>query len=892
MFAFLKHPVLKPHLWLIRFVGLLVPRRLRADWRQEWEAELRWREAMLAEWDKLSWQNKLDLFWRSTSAFWDALWLQPKRWEDEMMQDLRYGMRMLRKHKGFSAVAVLTLALGIGANTAIFSLLNTALLRPLPIAQPEQMVSISQGEGNGRFSGVSYPNYRDVRDRNDVFAGVIGYRFAPLSLSHDGINERLWGYVVSGNYFDVLGVKPLLGRVITPEDDRNRGAHPVVVLSHQCWQQRFGGTPSVLGKNIVVNGGSYTVIGVAPQGFYGTEVIAAPEVWFPMMMQAQLEAGNDWLDKRGVDNIFVMGRLKPGVNVIQAQSAMDAIGQQLAREYPEFNEGKGLKLSAPGWMGGGMRAPLLGFVGVLMFVVILVLLLACTNLANLLLARATERRKEIAVRLALGVSRFRLLRQLLTESVLLALGAGALGVVLAWWLIRLAIRFKPPIDVPLQIDLHLDYRVLLFAAGISLLTGVLFGLLPAWQATKTDLLTALKDDAAIGTQRRSWLKNSLIVFQVALSLVLLVGGGLMVRALQKAETVQLGFNPNNAIELSFDLRLQGYEQAQIRESQKRLLERVRALPGVQEAGLADLVPVDLHMGTEAIFIEGQLPERDARAPRAYSNRVTPGYFGAMGTRLLQGRDFTVQDSENAPRVVIINESFARRFWPGQDPIGRQFRLSRADAQPVQIIGVAQDGKYANLNEDAKPFVFRPLWQSFMGSSTLVVRSVAESQQMMAAVRNELQQLDPNLPIASAKTMVEHLSFPLLPTRVAASVFGSFGLLGLALAAIGLYGVMSYSVSKRIREIGIRMALGAQSKDVLRLTINQGMKLVLLGVVIGLVGALALTRVMKTLLMGVSATDPLTFVGTALLLTFVAWLACFLPARRATKVDPIIALRHD
>lgn len=809
-----------------------------------------------------------------------------------MIQDLRYGLRMLRKHKGFSAVAVLTLALGIGANTAIFSLLNTVLLRPLPIADAGQIVALVNASGGNRFSAFSYPNYRDLRDRNDVFAGLLAYRFAPVSLSHDGLNERLWGYVVSGNYFEVLGVKPLLGRAITPEDDRNRGAHPVVVLSHQCWQQRFGGRTEVLGKDIIVNGGSYTVIGIAPPGFYGTEVIAAPELWFPMMMQAQLEAGDDWLDKRGVENLFVMGRLKPGVTATQAGAALDALALQLAQAYPEVNEGKAIKLAAAGWMGGMARTPLLGAIGVLLLVVTLVLLLACTNLANLLLARATERRREIAVRLALGVSRFRLLRQLLTESVLLALGAGALGVLLAWWLIGLAIRFKPPIDVPLQVDLHLDARVLLFAGLISLATGVLFGLLPAWQATKTDLLTALKDDASAGGRRRSWWQNGLIVFQVALSLMLLVGGGLMVRALQKAETINLGFNPNNAIETSFDLRLQGYGQTQIAEMQKQLLERVRVLPGVQAAGLADLVPVDLHIGSSTIFIEGQAPESTGRAPRALSIRVTPGYFGAMATRLVQGRDFTAQDNENAPRVVIINETFARRYWPGQDPLGKQFRFGGADAAPAQVIGVAQDGKYTGLGEDTRPFMYRALWQSFRGSSTLVVRSTTEAPNLLAAVRNELQQLDPHLPIAGARTMNDHLSLPLLPARLNAAVLGSFGLLGLALAAIGLYGVMSYAVARRIREIGIRMALGAQGKDVLRLIIGQGMKLVLLGVALGLAGALALTRLMKTLLMGVSATDPLTFIGTALLLTFVAWLACYLPARRATKVDPMIALRHE
>jgi predicted permease len=816
---------------------------------------------------------------------------RPRRLES-FWQDIRFGARILRRNPGYASIAMLTLALGIGANTAIFSLLNTVMLRPLPIAKPEEVVSLASTAGGNRFSSFSYPTYRDLRDRDQVFADLIAYRFLPVSLSHDGVNERMWGYAVSGNYFEVLGVKPMLGRVLSPEDDRNRGGHPVVVLSQQGWLRRFGGDPGVIGKSVIVNGASYTVIGVTPPGFYGTEIIAAPEMWFPMMMQAQLEAGNDWLENRRVENVFVQGRLKPGARAAQAQAAVDAIAQQLAREYPDIYEGKVIKVTTAGWMGGMARAPLLGFVGILMLVVLLVLLLACTNLANLLLARAAERRREIAVRLALGVSRFRLLRQLLTESILLACGAGLLGVLLAWWMVGLAVRFKPPIDVPLNVDLHLDVRVLAFALIASILTGILFGIVPAWQATKTDLLSALKDDASAGAQHRSWLKNGLIVFQVALSLVLLVGGGLVLRALQKAETVELGFNPRNAIAVSFDLRLQGYEQDRIREMQKHLLEQVRALPGVQHAGLADLVPVDLHFSSESIFVEGQMPERNARAPRAFSNRVSPGYFGAMGTRLLQGRDFTDQDQQAAPRVVIVNQSFARRFWPDQNPIGKQFRLGRAEAPLVEVVGVAENGKYANLSEDPKPFVYRPLWQSFLGSSTIIVRSMGDPQRMLAAVRGELQRIDPHLPIATAKTMTEHLSFPLLPARVAASTLGSFGLLALALAAIGLYGVMSYAVSKRIREIGIRIALGAHGSDVLRMIVSQGMRLVLVGIALGLAGALALTRIMKSLLMGLSPTDPLTFAGTACLLAFVAFLACYLPARRATRVDPLIALRHE
>jgi len=806
-------------------------------------------------------------------------------------QDLRFGARMLIKKPGFTLIAVVTLAFGIGANTAIFSLVNTAMLRPLPIANPDQFVALGNAEQDRIFSTFSYPNYKDIRDRNEVFSGLIAYRFAPLSLSYDGVNERLWGYVVSGNYFDALGVKAALGRVISAEDDQSPGGHPVAVVSYKYWQKRFGGEQSVIGKEVIVNGRGYTVIGVAPPEFYGTEVVAAPELWFPMMMQAEIEVGANWLDRRGVENIFIQGHLKPGVSVAQAQSALNSIALQLEREHPEVNEGKRITLAPAGLMGGQWRGPVLGFTGLLMGVVGLVLLLACANLANLLLARGAERRREIAVRLAMGASRLRLVRQLLTESVMLAVVGGALGLLLASWLVDLMVALKPPVDVPLSIDLHIDHRVLIFTCLISLVTGVLFGLLPAMQATKTDLVSGLKDEMAAGGHRRSRLKSGLIVFQVALSLALLICGGLMLRALQRAQTVKLGFDPQNAIEVSFDLRLQGYDEGSGREFQKRLLERVRALPGVRQAGIADMVPVDLHFGRSPVFIEGRAPERITTVPRAMTNRVSPGYLGAMSTRLTQGRDFAEQDNENAPRVAIINETFARRFWPGEDPIGKRFSVGSPEAPKLQVIGVTEDGKYAGLNETPMPFVYRPLWQSYTGTTNLIVRSETESQRLIAAVRGELRQLDPNLPVSS-KTMVEHMSLPLLPTRVAASALGSFGLLALALAGIGLYGVMSYSVTNRTREIGVRMALGARRRDVLKLIVSQGMKLTLIGVAIGLAVSLALTRLMKSVLLGVSATDPLTFVVIALLLTGVALLACYVPARRAMRVDPMIALRCE
>jgi predicted permease len=808
------------------------------------------------------------------------------------LQDLRYAVRMLLKSRGFTIIAIITLALGIGANTAIFSLVNTAILRPLPIEKPEELVSLNNVSVGRTFPSFSYPNYKDIRDRNDVFSSLIAYRFAPLSLSYDGVNERLWGYLVSGNYFETLGVKAARGRTISTEDDRSPGAHPVAVLSYKSWQKRFGSAPDIIGRNLLVNGRGYTVIGVAAEGFDGTEIIASPEIWFPMAMQAQIEVGDDWLEKRGVENIFLQGRLRPGVSIARAQAALDSLSLQLASEFPEVNEGKKITLTPPGLMGGMMRGSIIGFSAGLMLVVGLVLLLACINLANLLLARATERRREIAVRLALGATRMQIVRQLLTESTLLAVIGGGLGLLMAYWAMSFATGWKPPIDVPVTFDLHLDQRVLVFTGLVSLATGILFGLLPALQATKTDLVSALKDETPLGGLQRSWWKNGLIVFQVALSLLLLIGGGLMLRGLQRAQTLDLGFNPQNVIEASFDLRLQGYDSARGSEFQKTLLENVRAIPGVRAAGIANMVPVDLHFGNERVFIEGQAIERQANAPRVLSNRVSTGYFGAMETRILQGRDFTEQDNEQSIRVAIVNETFARRFWPGEDPIGKRFSVGSAAAPKMQVIGVAQNGKYAGLNEDPKSFVYRPIWQSYTGSTNLLVRAEIDPEKLIATVRAELHRLDPHLPIASAKTMVEHMSFPLLPARVAATLFGSFGMLALALAAIGLYGVMSLSVSKRTREIGVRMALGARTSDVLKMIIGQGMTLTIIGVMIGLCLAFGLTRLMKSLLFGVSATDPLTFILIALLLTVVALLACWLPARRAAKTDPMTALRCD
>jgi len=807
-----------------------------------------------------------------------------------LWQDLRYGARMLRKKPGFTLIAVITLALGIGANTAVFSLVNTVLVRPLPVERPEQLVSLNNVAL--KLPVISYLNYRDFRDRNNSFSGMLAYRYTPLGLSHNGVNERVWGYLATGAYFEVLGVKPALGRFFTPDDDRAPGAHPVAVITYDCWQKRFAGDAQVIGKTVIVNGRNFTIIGVAPQGFYGSEIAYRPEIWFPAMMQEQIE-GWSALETRGNSTFFAQGRLKPGVTMSQAEAELKAIAAQLAREFPNENEGMTVTLSPAGLLGAWIRGPIIGYAGVLMAVVGLVLLLACTNLANLLLARGAERRKEIAVRLAIGAGRRRLVRQLLTESTLVSTLGGGLGLLLAYWLVEAMMALKPPIDVALSTELYIDRRVLLFTLVISVLTGVIFGLLPALQSTKPDLAPALKDEISLGGYRRSWLRNGLVVSQVSLSLLLLICAGLTLRGLQRAQSLDPGFTPRQALEISFDLGLQGYDGPRSQEFKRRLLERVRALPGVQYAGLSDFVPLNLSVNSiNPIYVEGQPEQRGANVPTAMAARATSGFLSALGTRLIQGRDFTEQDGESKQDVAVVNETFTRRFWPGQSALGKRFSYAGSAGPWIEVVGVIQDGKYFSLSEEATPFVYTNVRPGSGGGGILVARTTGEPQSAMAAIRREFQQLDATLPLYNVRTMVEHMAIPLFPARVAATLLGGFGSLALALAAIGIFGVMAYAVTQRTREIGIRMALGAQAGGIFKLVVGQGLKLTALGMGIGLACAFAGTRLMSGLLYGVSALDVVTFAGVSLLLALVALLACYIPARRAMKVDPMVALRCE
>jgi predicted permease len=897
-------------LWLIRTVGVIVPRRLRGNWRREWEAELRHREAMLAEWDRLDWRSRLDLLRRSTSAFRDALWLQPKRLEDEMFQDLRYGARMLAQGRGFTVAAVLCLALGIGANTAIFSLASAVLWRPLPVERPGQLVEIIRGDG---MSGntLSHPDYLAISERNDTLAGLAISSFIGLSFGHGGQSQMITGELVSGNYFDVLGAQPALGRAFLPEEDRAPGTHPVVVVSHDLWQSQFSGDPQLVGKTIRLNNQLYTVVGIAPAGFRGANAPFGAAVWIPaMMIEATMTVRQSPppLNDRGHE-FAAIGRLKPGVSLDHAQAQLETLNRQLelADPLPEArrraNDDRSLKLVRSQGLIVPFRRMANKATELLSVVVGLVLLIACANVANLLLARAAARRKEIAVRLALGAGRMRLILQLLTESFLLALLGAVAGLLIAFWINQALMALEPPVPAAwnFQIDLRLDAAALGFAVLLTLVTALIFGLAPALQASKPDLVPALKDEApttAPGSRYLRWLslRNTLVVAQVAVSLVLLVGAGLFIRSLQHVQRLDLGFKTEDRLALTLDPAKQGYDEARTREFVAQAVERLNAAPGIERVSAANFLPLDVLRLGARIEVEGRPTPPDAQPTFGTDQVVGLNYLRAMGTRLVRGRDFTTQDTAGAPRVAMINEWMARHLFPNENPLGKRLRISApfaqlADAPPCEIVGVVEDVTF-NLGERSGPVAYRPLAQNAFRSITLVVHTKGDPKAQIAAMRSAVQAIDDNLPAQEIKTLEEIVSLQFWPARMLAGLLVVLGSAGLLLASVGVYGVMSYSVARRTSEIGVRMAMGAQSRDVVKLIVGQGLGLALAGAAIGLALSVMATRFLSGLLYGVSATDPATFAGVGLFLIGVALLACYLPARRATKVDPLAALRRD
>src|SRR5215204_1900068 len=600
---------------------------------------------------------------------------------DSLVKDIRYAIRGLVKRPGFVAIAVITLALGIGANTAIFSLVNTVLLRSLPVDRPNDIVSVAVRGKDDSMSAFSYPNYKDFRDRNEVLSGLLVYRFVPLSLSRGGVNERIWGYEVSGNYFDVLNVKAIRGRTFLPEEDQTKLSHPVIVVGYDCWQRRFGGDPSLVGKDVLINNHQFRVIGIAPEGFKGTEFVYSPEIWLPASMMEWAEPGATWIDDRSTKNFFGVGRLKSGVSSQQAEASLNLLSQQLAKEYPEDTEGQTIKVGAPGFILPDLRGAVLSFTWVMMAAVGLVLLVTCTNLAGLLLARSTDRRKEIAIRLAMGASRLRLIRQLLTESILLSFTGGIAGLLLALWIVKVLLALKPPIDFPLALDVGIDWRVLLFSLAVSVIAGAFFGLAPALQATRPVLVRALKDTAAQGGAVKTKLRSVLVIAQISISLVVLIAAGLVVRTLQQLQTMNPGFDTQNAITMSFDLGLQGYDEARGQQFYKQLTERLQSLPGVESAAVMSYIPLSLNFNSNNIFVEGKPAERGENVPLAMTASAGPAYFKTMGTPILQGREFTDTDQAKTEQVAVVNEHFVRRLLPEvQTPaeaVGKRFSFKSA-----------------------------------------------------------------------------------------------------------------------------------------------------------------------------------------------------------------------
>jgi macrolide transport system ATP-binding/permease protein len=817
-----------------------------------------------------------------------------------LLHDLRYGIRMLVKSPGFSLVALLSLALGIGANTAIFSLVNAVLLRPLPVADVASLVSISTtDQRNPGNLPLSHLNFKDLRSGNTVFTDMAAFTFSQVNYSaQSGSSEQVPAQVVSGNYFSLLGTQPALGRTFLPDEDAR--ATPVAVVSHGFWERSLGSDPAVVGKTIVLNRTPFTVIGVAPKTFSGTLLGGGPAVWVPMSMHLVVQPGFDWYDTRRGLFLFGVGRLKPGVTIEQARSNLQAVFANLEKEFPVDNKGRSATVVPllDARLNPNGRGPnlILRLSIVLMMVVGAVLLIACINIANLLLARAAKRRREVAIRLALGANRGRLVRQLLTESLLLSALGGVAGFMLASWTLDAIVAARLPLPFPVDDALGIDPRVLAFTGVMAVLTGILFGLAPALQASRADVVPVLKNElvpSAAGTRgARGFLsfRQILVVAQVAISLVALVAAGLFLRDLQHAQHIDPGFETRGVLVVNFNLGREGYTEERGQVFYQQIAERAAALPGVKGAAIAQTPPLAGGI-LRSVFPEGADTTTKDRV-LVQVNVVGLGYFQALGIPIERGRDFARTDTANSPKVVVINETMAQQFWKNSDPIGKRFKFFGDDAYTT-VIGVAKDSKYNAVAEDPQPFIYEPLAQNYTPAAALHVRAATSDAAGLAAiVRREVQQIDPTLSLFNIRTLEDQVGLSLQPQKMNVMLLTIFGTLALLLAAIGLYGVASYSVSQRTREIGVRMALGAPRSSVLGLVLGRAMILVAAGLILGIAVAYPVVGLMRALVVGVDPRDPVTFAATAAGLATVALLASYLPALRATHIDPLIALRSD
>ncbi len=817
-----------------------------------------------------------------------------------MLKDINYGLRKLLKNPGVTLVAVVTLGLGIGANTAIFSGVNAFLMRPLPVPRATELIRpMEVAEDSELNDEMSYPDFVDYRAQSSSFAGLAAEDMVPAAIDTENQNDVIWGQVVSANYFDVIQVNPLLGRTFAPDEDKTIGGSPVLVLSHGLWQRRFGSDRNIVGKTVRLNNRQYEVIGVAPEYFTGTKWALVMDFWTPISMAEDLRRSPQLLQDRGSHWMNVIGRLKPGFTLDQASAELSGIANRLNQAYPNDRSSAthALVMTETDGRFAEMGSVFKSGSAIAMAIVGLILLIACANVANLMLARAAARRKEIGIRLALGASRTRLIRQLLTESLLLAILGGGLGLLLAVWVTKLMDGFVPILEYTIIKDFFaLDSRALLFTLVVSLATGLIFGLAPAWQSSNPEVVPVLKGLPEVrrrGRMGRFTLRNGLVVAQVALSLIVLVCGGLFIKSFRKAQTMDPGFKNPNGLIVSLSPQLVGYDNEQTRNFYRQLVERTRNLPGVEAAGMARLLPLgDSSNSNGPVLKEGETLPRGSSGRTIMTNVIGPGYFKAMQIPFVEGRDFEERDQPKTQSVVIINQRMAEMLWPGESALGKRFFVGTENRDALEVVGVVKTGKYRSLAEDPRPYIYYSMTQWRPGNMALVIRGSGDPRGLVGAIRGEVQALDRSVPISAVKTMSDHLTYALWAPNMAASFSLAFGVLAVLLSAVGLYSVMAYVVSQRTREVGIRMALGAERSHVMKMITRQGMWLAGVGVVIGLLLALALARVVSSLLIGVSGYDIGTFVIVPLLLTAVALIACYLPARRATKVDPLVALRYE
>jgi predicted permease len=801
---------------------------------------------------------------------------------DHVSRDLQYAARTLRHSPGFTAATIVTLALGIGANTVAFSVVNALILRPLPLPHPEQLVTVQPGAG----TNLSFPNYRDLRDRNEAFSGVAAYRITMLGLETTAGSERIWGYLATGNYFEVLGATPLIGRFFGPAEDRVRGGSPYAVLSYACWRNRFGGDPDIVGRTIRLNGLAYTVLGVAAERFQGTELFYWPEVWVPMSMQAQIESFS-WLDERGSGNATVIGRRKDGLTEKEAEARLEPVAAALASEHPRWNEGLRFKLARPGLMGDVGRRPVAAFTAGVLLLACLVLLAACVNVASLLAARTTDRHKELAIRMSLGAGPRRIASQLITESLVLACAGGLAAWGLALLLLRLLSQWRAPLGFPVQFNVEPDWRVFAFTCVASILSGVLFGVAPARRAWRTDPNSTLKGIPS--DFRRTWaLRDLLLPVQVTLCCVLVMCSLVSLRGLQRTFEIPLGFEPTGVAVAGFDLGLSRYEKARGRAFQRAALDALSRIPGVTMAAFANSVPLSIDQSSSSVAPEEATDFRLSARIEATVYEVSPGYFRTMGTRLLSGREFSWQDDENATRVAIVNETLARKLFGRTDVVGRRFRGGAL----TEVIGVVQDGKYVSLTESARPALFRAATQVYNGTTVLIARTSAPEPTTAADMRQVLASSDAALAVYGVGSLNQILGFAYFPARAAMAALSVFGILAIMLAATGIYGIAAYAVSRRRREIGIRLAIGAQPREILRVVLGRTSALLLAGSIAGFFLGLAAGPLLASIVYQASPYDPVVMVSVLLAMAVVALLAAAGPARRALRVHPVHALRQE